>query len=46
LGDILNTEKKNNSIDKSVSSISVLREDNPQKTHSSGSLLKRNGEGN
>jgi hypothetical protein len=40
------TEKTNNSFDKSVSSISVLREENPQKTQSSGSLLKRKSEGN
>jgi hypothetical protein len=33
-----NTEKTNNSFDKSVSSILVLRDDNPQKTQSSGSL--------
>jgi hypothetical protein len=38
------TEKTNNSFDKSVSSISVLREDNPQKTQSSDSLFKRNSE--
>jgi hypothetical protein len=39
------TEKTNNSFDKSISSISVLREDNPQKTQSP-ELLKRNSEGN
>jgi hypothetical protein len=43
---LIYTEKTNNSFDISVSSISVLREDNPQKTQSSGSLFKKNSEGN